>query len=1020
METFSVGAVTKLGAVLPLVAAIAMSLGVAHAAGVEGSSGSSTTRSAVATSKPAQAGSPVQVAAGQAVSARSGPKAEAKKPQTLETVVVTGTLIPQPALTGTAALTVIGSEQIRLQGVANVDQLLKNVPSAQGVSSSNTDSENSFSTIGLRRMGANRTLVLIDGNRVVPGDPTAFNTGDTDVNGTNLNFIPTALVQRVEVLTGGASAIYGSDAVAGVVNFIMKKDINGIQFDGQWSTTKYGGTTYTPTIIWGATSADGKGSVELYASYLNRDAVPLSKRYFSSCAWLPNGQGGRRCFGSSDIPEGNFTSLDRPLGDNTAMINPDGTRTFVPEDGRVFNFDNYSNLVRAEQRYNFGGFAHRKINEHLEVYGSAMFMHDKNQDPSAPSVINFSPNQINCSNPFLSNQQRGFLCPNPGQTQANTLIGRRLLEMGPRMTLAKNTEYRVQLGLKGVITDGWNYNVSAQRSENSVSQDYLNFDSANRVQQALQVTTDSSGNPICIDPSGGCVPLDLFRYLGITPDMANFIRTEGLEHGTTKETVASASVNGDLGQYGVRSPFAQHGVQIAIGGEYRRNSLDFLPDPGLQSGETEGEGGGILPVSGSFNDRDVFTELKVPAIQNEPFIKNLSFDIAYRLSKYRIATRASGIETHTYKLGVRYAPNDDIALRASWNRSVRVPDIQELFFPTSVKVLQGADPCAGASPGASLADCERTGVTAAQYGNIQQCPSQQCNVQVGGNLYLKPENAITRQIGLVLTPRFLTGLTGTVDYYDIVLTNAIGSLSSTSVLGSCLQSGVFCDQIHRATGGALFGNGSGAFINGTDVNTGFLRSRGIDVSIDYRRSLADMGLGDNGDINFSLVGTYVSDLQKKNTPTSPEFDCAGLYGHVCGVPTPRWRHLARLTWENPMGAIPGFAVSLAWRFIGGTSLDANRTYNSQLNPTGAPVDTVDAKISSRSYFDFATTYQLPIESQDITLRFGINNLTAREPPIITLNALPLTTVFATPNNTFASLYDTLGRVYFLGIHANFN
>ncbi|MGH8111514.1 MAG: TonB-dependent receptor plug domain-containing protein [Rhodanobacteraceae bacterium] len=1018
MNRFGVCAAVRMGGALPLVVAIAMSLGVAHAAGVD--PGSTTVTSAGA-GEPAPLGDSAQAKTDQTASKPKASTPRTKHPQTLEAISVTGTRIPQPTLTGNAALQVVTNKEIQLEGVVNVDQLLSNVPSAFTTSSSNTDSEDSFSTVGLRGFGANRTLVLINGTRVVPGDPTAFNTGATDVNGTNLNFIPTALVQRVDVLTGGASAIYGSDAVAGVVNFIMKQNFSGFTFDGQWTQSGHGdGTTYSPTLIWGANSADGKGNVTLYAGYTNRDAVSLQARGFSSCPTLPNASGtGRVCFGSTAIPAGNFTSLDRPPDDNTAMVDPNGTRTFVPEDGSLFNFDKYSDLVRPEKRYQFGGFAHRIFNKHFEVYGSAMFMQDQNDDAAAPSPLFFNQFQINCSNPLLSGQERGFLCPNPGQTEANTLIGRRLVELGPRSIDARNTEYRVRLGLKGAISDGWSYDVTAQRSENSVTQDYFNYYSKQRVQQALQATTGSNGNPVCTDPSGGCVPLDLFQYLAITPAQANFIRAVGLEQGTTAEEVATASVNGDLGRYGVSSPFATRGVQFAGGLEYRRDSLDFLPDPGIQSGDTTDEGGAVPAVNGSFNDADAFTEFQIPLIQDRPFVKDLSLDAAYRLSKYRIATRPNELYTHAYKLGVRYAPDDDVALRASWNRSVRVPDIQELFFPDTVTAVISGDPCSGTSPTGTLAECERTGVTPAQYGNIAQCPALECNVRLGGNLALKPESSITRQLGMVLTPRFFKGFTGTIDYYDIVLTGAIGAIPPLSVLGTCLQTGAFCNLIQRGPTGNLFGDPSQSFISATDLNTGFMRARGFDLSLQYDRYLSDLGLGNNGRVIFNLVGTYVSNFQQKNTPTSPEYDCAGLYGPVCQEPHPRWRHRARLTWENPMGAVPGLAVSLQWRYIGSASLDANRTDNSQLNPTDAPYDAIDAKLSAVNYFDLAATYLLPIQSQDVTLRFGVNNLTSRDPPIATFAALPISTVFATPNNTFASLYDTLGRVFFVGINAHF-
>ena len=1020
MHRFEVRSVVKARVVLPLVVVIVMALGTAQA--TEAGSSPATPRSAD-TSQPAQPADAAQTAADQTAST---PDASAPAPadqvKTLPGVSVTGTRIPQPSLTGSAALQSISANEIQLQGVVNVDQLLSNVPSAATLSSSNTDSENSASTVGLRGFGANRTLVLINGTRLVPGDPAAFNTAATDINGANLNFIPTALVERVEVLTGGASAIYGSDAIAGVVNFIMKQDFEGFSFDAQGTQSGHGdGTTYSPTVLWGANTADGKGNVTLYASYTQQSVVPLVARKFSSCPYLPDATGnGRECFGASSIKEGNFTSLDRPFGDNNVMVDPNGTHTFVPYDGHVYNFDLEAYLVRPARRYNFGGFAHHTINDHFEVYGSAMFMEDKNRARSNAPQLNFAQVDINCSNPFLSAQQRSYLCINPGQTQASTLVGRRFAEMGPRNIESNNTGYRVQLGVRGTITDGWKYDVTAQRSENSTTQKYLNFTSLARSRQALQVTTDGSGNPVCIDPSGGCVPLDLFNYLAITPDAANFIRADGLEDATTAEQVATASVTGDLGRYNLRLPWAKQGVQFAGGVEYRRNSLDFLPDAGIRAGDTTNEGGAVPAVNGRFNVSDAFAELQVPVIQDRPFIQDLTLDAAYRFSKYRIATRESQLDTHTYKFGVRYAPDSNIALRASWNRSVRAPDIQELFFPATVTVQQAADPCAGTTPNATLEDCQNTGVTPAEYGNIAQCASQQCNVRIGGNLNLKPEESITRQLGVVVTPQFLKGFTATVDYYDIVLTGAIGAIPPLAVLGSCLRNGEFCDKIQRGNNGILFGDPTQAFIDATDVNTGFLRSRGLDVNLNYDSYLSDLGLGDNGRVTLNLNGTYVSDFKHKDTPTSPQYNCAGLFGPVCGVPSPRWRHQSRLTWENPMGVMPGFAASLQWRYIGKTSLDFNHTDNPQLNPTGSSFDGVDAAIPGISYFDLAATYQLPFENQDVSVRFGVNNVTNRNPPVITLVGLPLTTVFAPPSNTFASLYDTLGRVFFVGIHANFN
>ncbi|MDE2149140.1 MAG: TonB-dependent receptor [Gammaproteobacteria bacterium] len=934
-------------------------------------------------------------------------------PVQLQGVEVTGSRIKQPTLTGSAALQSINNKELKLEGTVSVDSLLNNLPSAFTTSATAIDTGASVATVDLRRLGANRTLVLIDGKRMVPGDPSS--TGGTAAN---LNFIPAALVERVDVLTGGASAVYGSDAISGVVNFIMKKDFDGFSIDGQGSRTDSGdATNYTTNLIWGSNFSGGAGNVTLYAGYTRFDALTVGARDFSKFLLGTNRAGTQHfLLGSSNIPDGRFVSYDEPPGSNVMILDPNGSRTFVPDDGRVFRTQATA-LQRPDKRYTLGGFAHRQFDSHFDVYGSAMFMTDTVSNLLAPGGTFFRTFNINCDNPLLSGQERGFLCPNAGQTEANVSIGKRTVEFGARRDDMRNTEYRIAFGLRGDIVDNWSYDVSAQRSETIFSLAHLNDVSAQRTQQALQVTTDSSGNPVCIDPTGGCVPLDLFQVGQITPAQGNFVSVPAVQQGNTVEQVVTASITGDLGRYGLRSPFAKRGTQLAGGFEYRTEALDFRPDQEFASGDL-GEGLVTPPVSGRFNVRDWFSELQLPIAEGLPFVKLLQLDTAYRLSDYKIASRSSELFTHAYKFGLRYAPVDDIAFRASWNRAVRAPDLNELFFPTSLQVFNGSDPCAGSTPQATLAQCERSGVTPAQFGNILNCPTGQCNLKFGGNTNLNPEKAITRQAGIVLTPRFLKGFTGTIDYYNIVLSGAIGTIAPQTVLSECLTNGQFCEQIHRGAAGQLFG-GPTNFVGATNLNTGFIKERGVDFDFNYSRYLNDLGLGDNGRVDINFVGTYLNSFQRKNTPTSSAFECAGRFGVVCGVPLARWRHKMRATWENPLGMVPGFALSLQWRYIGSAALDANQSSNSQLNPTGSSFNRIDGVIPAKQYTDLTMTYRLPISTQDVTLRFGINNLGAEGPPIISVFQLPSISTTSIAPNTFPSVYDTLGRVFFLGVTADF-
>jgi iron complex outermembrane receptor protein len=954
----------------------------------------------------------------QGPSAGQGQVADTESPAVLQTVEVTGSLIRQPSLSGDAALQTVNSREIQLEGAVSVDSLLKNLPQVSTISSTANSSARGIATVNLRNLGPSRTLVLIDGKRVVPGDPTGG--AGTEVN---LNFIPSALIDHVDVLTGGASATYGSDAIAGVVNFIMKKNFEGFEVDGQWGESGSGdGANYTTNLIWGSNFADGAGNVTLYAEYTSFDAVSQAARSFSATQLgLNAAKTGLVAAGSGNIIEGQIVSFDQPQSSpyRDVMLDPGGTRALVPYDGRQFNYNPYNYLQRPDKRYNLGGFAHREFNANADVYGSAMFLQDRIANQFAPGGTFLDEFLINCGNPLLSAQEQGVLCPDAGQTQADVLSGKRTTEFGNRLNEIDNTSFRIVFGIRGAIAPGWSYDASVQRSEASEAQSTAGNLSNMRVSQALQVTSGANGSPVCIDPSGGCVPLDLFQLGALTPAQEKFVAVTSLDEGETVQQVATASVNGDLGQFRARSPFARRGAQFAAGVAYRRETLDFQPDTEESSGDVVGSAA-VVPVSGQFNVRSYFGELQLPLIEDRPFAKLLQADTAYRLSDYDIAQRSADLFAHTYKFGVRYAPVEDVTLRGSWSRAARAPDLNELFFPSALGLFVGNDPCAGANPAATLQQCEHSGVTAAQYGAIPQCVNSSCNSLLGGNPQLKEEDAITRQIGLVLTPRFLPGFAGTIDFYEISLSGAIGTIPALTELTDCVQSGLFCGTVHRGAHGQLFGSND-AFVEATNINTGLLEQHGVDFALNYGRSLSDLGLGDNGRISLHFTGTWLLSYQSKATPTSAALECAGRFGTNCsnigadtltvGSPNPRWRHQARLTWEDPMGVLPGFAASLQWRYIGSSSAD---------NSVALPASALQSigRIPVKQYTDLTLTYQLPLNAQDIGLRLGVNNLSNEQPPVIARQLLGGVGQSST-GNTFPNVYDTLGRVIFLGFDANF-
>jgi iron complex outermembrane recepter protein len=357
---------------------------------------------------------------------------------------------------------------------------------------------------------------------------------------------------------------------------------------------------------------------------------------------------------------------------------------------------------------------------------------------------------------------------------------------------------------------------------------------------------------------------------------------------------------------------------------------------------------------------------------------------------------------------LQFAPVQDIRLRAAFQRAIRAPNIVELFNPAVVTQTSvvGVDPCAGATPSATLAQCEHTGVAAGQYGHIAQCPAGQCSALLGGNPDLRPETANTTSVGLTLTPTFLPGFTGSVDYYRIKIADEINAVPVNIDLALCLNlaNPTACALIQRGPNGQLFGQASGFF---KDLNGNFSGAlvAGIDLQLQYDVPVATGW----GKLEVALNGSY---LQKNETTPVQGFsyDCAGLYGITCQTVNPKWRHNVRLTWQTPWNVL----LSAQWRYIGSVSLDTNdaqpslQLINDATN--GGAFDAFDAKLGSRSYLDLSGFWDV---SSHLTIRAGVNNVLDRDPPLV--NSL----VSQTGSPNAFPTYDLLGRVIFVGAQARF-
>lgn len=936
----------------------------------------------------------------------------AEEPEIIQEVVVTGSRIGQNVnLISSSPVTQINAEQLALTGITRVEDVLKDLPQvyqSQGTGQSN--GATGTATINLRNLGDQRTLVLVNGRRLPVGSP--IQGGD----GADINQIPGALIERVEVLTGGASSTYGSDAVAGVVNFIMVDDFEGIKLDYQLagyrhkndnekmrglisgrgfvvpSGTGTDGNINDVSLIIGGNLNEGRGNVTAYATYRDVKAVTQGGRDYSGCSL---NSAITNCAGSATMPTGLFSDFDQDF------FTVQGDQ-FVEWDGSLYNFGPLNYWQRPDQRFTAGALTRYEVNEHVQTFGQLMFMDDRTVSQIAPSGNFFVTDSISCANPFLSAQQFQVLCADEGLTvndvREGFFIGRRNVEGGPRQQDLRHTSYRAVFGVRGDFADTWRYDVAGQYSEVSMENTYLNDLSTTRIIRALDAVADPvTGQPTCqsvidgSDPS--CVPWNIFQTGGVTPEMIDYLVLPLFARGTTDQTVFTAYVAADLGKYGLQVPSAATGLEIVFGGEYRKENLEFNPDQGFQSGDGAGQGGATIPVAGGYDVTEWFMEARIPFVEDAPFARALALDTGYRYSDY-----STGQTADTYKAALSWSVTDDIKFRGSFQRAIRAANLRELFQPQGLNLFDmDSDPCGGAidpatglvESGRTLEECARTGVTAAQYGSIPHSPAGQYNFLQGGNVNLDPEESDTVSFGFVFSPTFVEGLTVTVDYYDIDVTKAIDNLDSEFVLNRCLDTGgaQFCDAVVRGTAGSLW-IGTAGFVVGTNVNTGFFAVTGYDAQVDYR-----LNVGRLGDLAFSSVATFIDSWEEQQVQGEPVEDCEGNWGRVCGFPTPKFRNQLRITWHTPWNV----TASLNWRHIGSVDdLSASQVH-----------------LGARDYVDLAGTWE---PTEWATVRLGINNVFDKEPPLAGNNAGPS---INGNGNSFPGLYDALGQYLFGGLTLQF-
>ncbi|OYY68923.1 MAG: TonB-dependent receptor [Sphingomonadales bacterium 28-55-16] len=953
----------------------------------------------------------------------------AAEEETGSEIVVTGSLISNPNLEASAPVNVVSEKEMELQQANVAEELLRELPGAvPSVGSAVNNGNGGASFVNLRNLGSNRNLVLIDGVRLVPANLSGV---------FDLNNIPLALVQRVDVLTGGASTTYGADAVAGVVNFITRQDFAGLDLSVSNQITEKGdGNTFRADLTLGANFDDGRGNAVLSLGYQQADPVYQGDRDFGRFGIASaSGAGG----GSGTAVPSRFTLP----GVGTRQVDSAGT-AFLPTSAyQNFNFNPYNLYQTPFERFNMYGAARYEVSDAVEIYTRGLFSKNTVDTIIAPSGAFAVPVDIPLNNPYLTTALRNSFCSansisaadcalaansalTPGQAGYRTVtssLSRRAVEVGPRISSYTTDIFDYRVGAKGSLTDTVDWDVFGSYGQSTNTQTIKNYVLKSRVKESLLANNVNS----CFSgTSASCVPINWFGPAGsITPAAVDFL----VENSTVSTKVSMAQVHGVVnGDFGLKAPWSEEPVGFAVGGEFRKYTASQESDTLAQGGDLGGSGGAAPNISGGFNVYEAFGELIVPVVQDKPFFYDLTLEGGARYSKYSVdAPNAPSFDTFTWKAGGSWSPIEQLKIRGSYARAVRAPNISELFSPVNTGLTNLADdPCAryddtgtairSAPTGEIRAICLAQGAKASNVDFIAQPTAGQANSTGGGNLGLKPEKSTSWTIGAVIQP--ITGLSLSVDYFNIEITGAVSSPTPDDAISACFgaSNGAAVPVYSPAAGastteacriirrdplaGGLAGDPSttaGLFLSSSNLGT--LKTSGVDFTAGYNRDLGFAGL------DLNVVLTWNNESKFRPGPSSDFRECIGFYSANCMPPQPEWQLNARSTLN-----FDGIDVSLLWRHMDKLSYEPGQgtLFSGTLPASAGPIAGKQVnfnKIDARDYFDLTTRFPV---NENFTVTLGVQNLLNSEPPLVGGEAG--STSFNS-GNTFPSSYDALGRRY---------
>lgn len=955
----------------------------------------------------------------------------------IEEVVVTGSRIKRPGLTSSSPITTIDAMEIEFQQEVDVERILRFLPSTIPGDNENVNNGTSgIGTVDLRGLGAKRNLILLNGRRMTPANYNG--SVDTSV-------IPTALIERVDIVTGGASAVYGSDAIAGAINVVLKNDFEGMDLLVSKSRAEPSDAqTDSVSLTFGSKFEDDRGHAALNISWAQRDPLLLGQRPIGTVgirtrdgAGLSDFLAGKGttqpiagCGGPDVAATGGSTTaiptrvsiagagnVGQFLDDRTLYTGDAGTGFDARGGCSVFNFNPYNYFRTPQEKFNLFAFGDFEVNEHLNVYSTIRYGNTTVRQQVAPSgtfgarfdvplansfisdparaeIISFANNSV-----ALGNLEAGGVGANWNDVNGNGVVDaddylkmqlrRRTVELGPRSENYDTDNFSLLVGSRGDVVADWSYDASLQYGESNrttVRDGYTNLTN-------LQSALDSTDGQTCANNDSNCVPIDLFGGFGtITDEMAGYARAVALQQQKYDQLIGQIVFEGPVAL--AQLPTANTSLDLSFGFETREENGSLQPDECLKLAPSScqgGAGGNILPIAGGFKVDEFFFEGYLPVVEDVDFIQALNFEFGYRTSDYSTVGRAN-----TWKAGLNWTVNEQFLVRIMQQQATRAPNISELFSPKTTGLENATfDPCSiknAAKIDQRLRDlCVTTGMKATQVGVVQDIVSGQINVLEGSNLDNPPdvESADTFTAGVVWTPN-VVGVRDVViklDYYDVHIEDVIGTFSAQQTLNQCYTAGLpsACANITRVDGD-LTSPASG--INLFTTNLDYQQAEGIELDFSFA-----IDVGDYGDLAVSgMVNKYLTNESRSDAQT-PVIDCLGFFGSSCD-PVSNWNWTQRTTWT-----VKDFTASLQWRHTGSVVRQI-----SEQGETFALFRSID----NYNYFDLNLDYRLWDERLKISL--GIENLLDKEPPILGNEAGDTS---SNSGNTFPSNYDVYGRYFSL-------